>query len=38
MRNNMYEGTCEQILSKKTYPFIGNFIEEFKQAMKGGEK
>jgi hypothetical protein len=34
MRNNMYEGTCEQILSKKTYPFVEDFIDEFKQAMK----
>lgn len=36
LRNNMYEGTCEQMLSKKPYPFMSDFIEEFKQAMKGG--
>lgn len=36
LRNNMYEGTCEQMLSKKTYPFMSDFIEEFQQAMKGG--
>lgn len=35
LRNNMYEGTCEQMLSKKPYPFMSDFIEEFKQAMKG---
>lgn len=35
LRNNMYEGTCEQMLSKKPYPFMSNFIDEFKQAMKG---
>ncbi len=38
LRNNMYEGTCEQMLSKKPYPFMRDFIEEFKQAVKGGEK
>lgn len=37
LRNNMYEGTCEQILSKKPYPFMSDFIEEFKQAIKGGK-
>lgn len=37
LRYNMYEGTCEQMLSKKPYPFMSDFIEEFKQAMKGGE-
>ena len=37
LRNNMYEGTCEQMLSKKPYPFMCDFIEEFKKAMKGGE-
>ena len=36
LRNNMYEGTCEQMLSKKPYPFMSDYIEEFKQAMKGG--
>lgn len=38
LRNNMYEGTCEQMLSKKPYPFMSDFINELKQAMKGGEK
>lgn len=37
LRKNMYEGTCEQMLSKKPYPFMSDFINEFKQAMKGGE-
>ena len=37
LRNNMYEGSCEQMLSKKPYPFMSDFIEEFKKAMKGGE-
>ena len=36
LRNNMYEGTCEQMLSKKPYPFMCDFIiNEFKNAMKG---
>ena len=35
LKANMYEGTCEQILSKKPYPFMSDFINEFKQAMKG---
>lgn len=35
LRRNMYEGTCEQISSKKPYPFMKDFIEEFKQVMKG---
>ena len=36
LRRNMYEGTCDQILSKKPYPFMKDFIEEFRQAMEGG--
>lgn len=36
LKSNMYEGTCEQILSKKPYPFMRDFINEFKQAMEGG--
>lgn len=35
LRENTYEGTCEQILSKKPYPFMRDFINEFKNAMKG---
>ncbi len=35
LRKNTYEGTCEQILSKKPYPFMSDFINEFKNAMKG---
>jgi len=35
LRKNTYEGTCEQILSKKPYPFMRDFINEFKNAMKG---
>jgi hypothetical protein len=35
LRYNMYEGTCEQMLSKKPYPFMSDFIEKFKQAMEG---
>lgn len=34
LKNNMYEGTCEQILSKKTYPFMRDFIEEFRKVIK----
>ena len=34
LKNNMYEGTCEQILSKKPYPFMQDFINEFKKAME----
>lgn len=33
----MYEGISGQMLSKKPYPFMSDFIEEFKQAMKGGD-
>lgn len=36
LRRNMYEGTCEQISSRKPYPFMKDFIEEFKQSMEGG--
>lgn len=36
LRRNMYEGTCDQISSKKPYPFMKDFIEEFRQAMEGG--
>jgi len=36
LKTNIYEGTCEQILSKKPYPFMRDFITDFKQAMKGG--
>lgn len=34
LRNNMYEGTCEQMLSKKPYPFKRDFINDFKNAIK----
>ena len=34
LKNNMYEGTCEQMLSKKPYPFMQDFINEFKNAME----
>lgn len=34
LKTNMYEGTCEQILSKKPYPFMQDFINEFKKAME----
>ena len=33
LKNNMYEGICEQILSKNTYPFMRDFIEEFRKAI-----
>lgn len=36
LRRNMYEGTCDQISSKKPYTFMKDFIEDFRQAMKGG--
>jgi hypothetical protein len=35
LRRNMYEGTCDQISSKKPYPFMKDFIEELRQAMEG---
>lgn len=34
LKNNMYEGTCEQILSKKPYPFMQDYINEVKKAME----
>lgn len=34
LRNNMYEGTCEQMLSKKPYPSMIEFIAELKNAMR----
>ena len=34
LKTNMYEGTCEQILSKKPYPFMKDFIDAFKKAME----
>jgi hypothetical protein len=34
LKNNMYEGTCEQILSKNPYPFMSDFIEEFRKVIK----
>lgn len=36
LRRNMYEGTCEQISSRKPYPFMKDFIEEFRKVMEGG--
>ena len=38
LNNNMYKGSCEQMLSKKPYPFMSDLTEEFKQAIKGGIK
>jgi hypothetical protein len=35
LKGNMYEGISGQMLSKKPYPFMRDFINEFKNAMKG---
>lgn len=34
LRDNMYAGTSGQMLSKKPYPFMRDFVEDFKKAME----